>query len=96
MRNVILTGSDLRALPAVNALNVTMAKRPRTRAKASDCIVTRADGTQYVIAARNNSNKPRTVKPRATGYDAVDLANLRDRHHRITAADLAAVGTWAN
>jgi len=57
--------ADARAMGAVTALSFTNRRKPRTRVAATDCKVTRADGSVYTIAARSSTrSKPQQSQRR--------------------------------
>lgn len=83
MKAIYLNTELARPIGIVNGTSVNLKRKPRTYGKASDCIVTHADGTQRLIPA-NPPRTPRTSvngKPRThtVKLDAIDTANLRDR-----------------
>lgn len=75
-----------------SAMRVGGTRKPRSHTVAlTDCLVTRADGTQYKIA----KDAPRTTrKTRTTGYDAVDLQNKRDARYVRSAKDMAVLQNY--
>lgn len=63
--------------------------RPRSRCVAlTDCIVTKSDGTQYVI--------PRSARSRKSRANVVQRVTQYAPTHRINAADLAPVQDYTN
>lgn len=79
-----------------DARRVTLARKPRERAIAlSDTIVTRADGSQYVIP-KTTHKPPNPAQQRkrqlAKEQALVDRQNKLDALRSIRAADLAAIG----
>lgn len=77
-RHAMVIRADARAMGAVTALNTTHRRKPRLSKALSDTLVTRADGSQYWIARRNNRNAQRRVAQTAT----------REHVAHITAASL--------
>lgn len=78
-RHAMIVRSDARAMGAVTALGPAMRSKPRMGRALTDTICTRADGSQYIIARRNNRNAAKRVA-RAT--------IIAEVAHRTTAADL--------
>lgn len=75
-RDAMVVREDARAMGATTALRPGGTRRPRVSQQASPCLVTRADGSQYVIASKQVT---RTIARK-------QVASLPA--HRITAADL--------
>lgn len=69
-RHAMVIRADARAMGAVTALDTTYRRKPRMSKALSDTLVTRADGSQYWIARRNNRNAQRRVA-RATIIEQV-------------------------
>lgn len=77
-RNAKLNTELARPIGIVDGTSVGGTRRPRTYQKSSPCLVTRADGSQYVIASKQAKQK--IARRTFVSHNAPA--------HRITAADL--------
>lgn len=84
--NVMLTPELAQPIGIVTAHNVTMKRTPRVSGKSTECLCTRADGSQYVLTKSRTTAK----KLKSVGIDVkipeTAQANVQSRFkHDFTA-----------
>lgn len=87
MRTAMLTQEIARTVPLIPAMNVGGQRKSRVHQTSSPCLVTRLDGTQYVLANTREGVK----RLRDTGIEAYEHKHLTASDHRRIMANMPAL-----